>query len=965
MIKRFILFWLFPFISMAQNTIGLPDITNFTKKEYTAGLQNWEIDQDKDGHIYVANNEGLLVFDGHAWTLYPLPNKTIVRAVHISRDQKIYVGGQDEMGYFSAQTNGELVFHSLRELIPKNDRNFGDVWDIVSVGNELFFRSSSKIFRYNLHSINAYPAFSEWSFLKEVNGKVYAHDYKLGLLFFQFNRWEEAASNSVQKLPSDDPVTGILPSGNGHILIATLKNGVFSYSSAGQITKLHSPILTDLQKHRIYSASVLSGNRFAFGTSSSGVYILDNNLQIVQRFSKTEGLLDNNVLNVFFDKEQNLWFGLNNGLSLVSYNSAIKLINPLSIGGSGYAAAIFQNKLFIGTSNGLYSSPLEASKKDLSFSIGQFSLVPKAEGQVWNLEVLHNRLFVGMHTGAYFLSGNSVWNFSKGRGFWNFQTIQTNEAFPSIVAGNYKGLSLFLGNKTNSFVEKSIGDFFESSRYVAIDELQQIWVSHPYHGVFKIYQSAKGDYIVKKYDTSAGLISPINNHLFKIRNKIVVAAEEGVYSYSSQLDKFVKDKDYQQLLGNQSLRYLKEDNEGNVWFVHDKSLGVIDFSEGAPKVIYIPELTNKLLSGFENVYPINAENIFISGESGMFHLNYTLYKQKKRILKTYISSVKISGGSSQILFGGHHSFNKQGIVLTENPNRQIENMGQTLRFAYSAHVYSDKDHVEYSVRLLGLDAKWSPWEKRSEKEYTNLNPREYTFEVKVRNNFGSESVPTQFSFRVLPPWYLNYYSLFAYFILLSFAFIKTVEWQKNKFKKQQKKFENERDQLLKIQELERIKSENEIVALQNEKLELEINHQNSAIAASAMHLVKKNELLAKIKNDLLNVAKNMQDPNLLKQLKKLINSVSNEDHMDKEWENFSIHFDKTHSDFLIHLKEKHPDISHNELKLSAYLRMNLTTKEIAQLSSISVRGVEISRYRLRKKLQLDSEVSLYDYLISI
>jgi DNA-binding CsgD family transcriptional regulator len=87
--------------------------------------------------------------------------------------------------------------------------------------------------------------------------------------------------------------------------------------------------------------------------------------------------------------------------------------------------------------------------------------------------------------------------------------------------------------------------------------------------------------------------------------------------------------------------------------------------------------------------------------------------------------------------------------------------------------------------------------------------------------------------------------------------------------------------------------------------------------------------------------------------------------MDKEWENFSIHFDKTHSDFLIHLKEKHPDISHNELKLSAYLRMNLTTKEIAQLSSISVRGVEISRYRLRKKLQLDSEVSLYDYLISI
>lgn len=965
MIKRIVLFWLFPLVSMAQNTIGLPDITNFTKKEYSAGLQNWEIDQDKDGHIYVANNEGLLAFDGHAWTLYPLPNKTIVRAVHVSKDQKIYVGGQDEIGYFFPQSNGELVFHSLRELIPKNDRNFGDVWDIATVGKELFFRSSSRIFSYNLHSIKTYPAFSEWSYLKEVNGQLYAHDYQLGLLIFQFNRFEELAPNSIQKLSIDDPVTGILPSINGKILIATLKNGLFSFSASGQITKLQSPILSELQQHRIYSTSYLNGNRYAFGTSGSGVYILDQNLQIVQRFSKTEGLLDNNVLHVFFDQEQNLWFGLNNGLSLVTYNSAIKLINPLAIGGSGYAAAIFQNKLFIGTSNGLYSTPLEANKKDLSFSIGRFSMVPKAEGQVWNLEVLNQRLFVGMHTGAYVLSGNSLLHFSKGRGFWNFQLIPTGEALPSIVAGNYQGISLFSENKSSLFLEKTIRDFYESSRYVAIDELQQIWVSHPYHGVFKIYPTARGEYIVKKYDKSRGLVSSINNHLFKIRNKIVVATENGVYSYHDQLDKFVADKVYRQLLGNQSLRYLKEDNEGNVWFVHDKSLGVIDFTEGAPKVIYIPELTNKLLSGFENVYPINAENIFISGESGMFHLNYSQYKQKKRILKTYISQVKINGGENQVLFGGHSSFNKQGVAVTESPNRQIDHIRQTLRFAYSAHVYSDKDNVEYSVRLIGLDAKWSEWEKRSEKEYTNLNPGEYTFEVKVRNNFGSESVPTPFQFRILPPWYLNYYSLFAYFIVLTMAFIKTVEWQKNKFKKQQEQFENERDQLLKIQELERIKSENDIVALQNEKLALEINHQNSAIASSAMHLVKKNELLAKIKNDLLNVAKNIQDPHLLKQLKKLIHSVSYEDHMDKEWENFSIHFDKTHSDFLIHLKEKHPDISHNELKLSAYLRMNLSTKEIAQLSSISVRGVEISRYRLRKKLLLASEVSLYDYLISI
>ena len=111
--------------------------------------------------------------------------------------------------------------------------------------------------------------------------------------------------------------------------------------------------------------------------------------------------------------------------------------------------------------------------------------------------------------------------------------------------------------------------------------------------------------------------------------------------------------------------------------------------------------------------------------------------------------------------------------------------------------------------------------------------------------------------------------------------------------------------------------------------------------------------------------KGIDNSQAIAELKKLIKSLSEDANMDKEWEHFSKHFDKVHSDFLVELKEKHPAITPNELKLSAYLRMNLSTKEIAQLMNISVRGVEISRYRLRKKLALPSETSLFDYLIGI
>ena len=95
----------------------------------------------------------------------------------------------------------------------------------------------------------------------------------------------------------------------------------------------------------------------------------------------------------------------------------------------------------------------------------------------------------------------------------------------------------------------------------------------------------------------------------------------------------------------------------------------------------------------------------------------------------------------------------------------------------------------------------------------------------------------------------------------------------------------------------------------------------------------------------------------------MIKSLSEDDHIDKEWENFARHFDTVHSDFVIKLKEKHPNISNNEMKLCAYLRMNLSSKEIAQLMNISVRGVEISRYRLRKKMGVTSDVNLFDYLL--
>ena len=952
--KRIILFILIPFSLMGQNTIGLPDIVNHTKKTYGAGLQNWDIKQDETGLMYIANNEGLLTYDGSYWHVYPLPNKTIVRAIAI-KDDKIYVGGQDELGYFSPAPNGTLAYHSLVLALPNKVRSFGDVWDIVSVNKHVFFRTSVAIFKLSEGRMSVYAPNSEWTFLGISGGKIYAHDFKTGLKIFEDNAWVPLPNQ--QKLPPSVIPTAILPLKNGTSLLSTLKHGLYTIDKDG-ITKLQKNTNALFENERIYSATAIDGKSIALATTNGGVYIINLSGEIIQGFSKREGLQTNNILSVFADKEHNLWLGLDNGIDFVAYNSPIKQLNPLLQNASGYAAMVFENKFWLGTSSGLYTVPLQ-NTSDLSFSKGAFSLVANTKGQTWNLSKINDQLFLGHHEGAFTIKNNTAIPLASGKGFWNFLALSTTMPSSEIIAGTYTGLVSFK-TQGNTLVKKDdlLGDFKESSRFVSIDNGGNIWVSHPYHGVFKLGKQENRPVSITRYTEKEGLISSMDNQVFKINNQILVGTQKGVYQYEVENNRFKPAPFYQKLLGKQSIRYLKEDGLGNIWFIHEKTLGVIDVSDTQARVIYLPELTGKLLSGFEYIYPYNPQNIFIAGEKGVFNVNYEKYKSTIPNLRVSIRSVKISGQKDSVLFGGYR------VTKIQNENPKIGHVWKTMRFEFSAAVFASLSTLEYSYRLKELDKTWSEWSPRTEKEFTTLPAGDYTFEVKVRNNLGNESPIASYQFEVRPPWYLTRLAKLIYAGLVYLGIVFLHAWYKRKLRLQQAKHTDEQQKLQYIHELELSKTESELVNLRNEKLEAEITLMNTELASSAMNLLKKGEVLAKSKEELSRVLKVIDQPEAIAELKKMIRSLNNDEKMDQEWESFSKHFDKVHSDFLAGLKEKYPAITPNELKLSAYLRMNLSTKEIAQLTNISVRGVEIGRYRLRKKLEIPSEVTLFDYLMS-
>ncbi len=954
-----------------QNFIGRRETVNYLKRQYNAGTQNWEIQQDAQGRMYFANNEGLLVFDGGNWQLYPLPNKTIVWSIAFGADKKLYAGGQDEMGYFAPDNNGQLKFRSIKNLLPKADQNFSDIWDIVCIGNDVYFQSRYKIFRYRNNHVTSIPAFSSWLYMGIIQKQLIVHDEKRGLLNYKDGKWQPFIDK--QHVPSDFYITGTAAFGKDTTLITTAKNGLYLLTSHTSIPS-SAPSLTPWKlsgfgiDNRAHFAGVLllKDNSFLISTYASGIYQVDKKGTVIEHISKKEGLQNSNVRAMFTDNNRNVWLGLDNGIDFIAYNNAIKHINPPAFSdGGGFSVAKFKNSLYFALSNGIYQLPI-SNIKDLSYTPSKIKVL--SEGLTWNLSVINDNLLTGRDDGAYQVKNDQLKPIDQQSGYWLFRSLKNRPA--DIAAGNYYGIRSIKQNDGQLTAHGNIGNYKESARFLEIDGHNNIWTSHPYRGV---YRSDISHPLVKVYTKASGLPSTLNNFVFKVKNRVVAATEKGVYEYDYKTDKFKLSPLFKDIFGNKSLRYLKEDPSGNIWFIEGKNLGVVDYSLSKPVIIYLPELNNKILSGFENIYPIDENNVFAGAENGFYHINYAQYKHNLRPVKTYIRKVKAMADTDSLLFGGYFGQVNTNLSQPAAAVPILDHNWNSLHFEYSSSIGEELSNAEYSYFLMGFDNEWSAWSKKKEKDYTNLPSGSYTFKVKVREQQNSESQVNAYAFTIKPPWYRTLWAYAAYlaaFIFLIYYFYKLQE--KRHVKKREKELllqkqqnEEEQKQTAYLHQLELEIAEKELIKLKNEKLETEIEFKNSELASTAMNLVQKKEFLLKVKEELQRLNNSDQEKIETVEIKKILRLLSEEKKLNEEWEQFSVHFNKVHSDFLTVIKERYPSINQQELKLAAYLIMNLSSKEIAQLMAISVRGVEISRYRLRKKMNLPTEVNLFEFLFNI
>ncbi|HEY1216302.1 MAG TPA: two-component regulator propeller domain-containing protein, partial [Bryobacteraceae bacterium] len=349
--KRFLLLAVF-FLSIegrawCQSAIGIPAIRSYTHADYHASIEAWDIGQDKRGRLYFANNDGLLTFDGSYWKTYPLPNKVTIKSLAIDGQGRVFVGGTDEIGYFAPGDRGILVYHSLKERLPAVARQFADVWDIVVMGDAVFFRTNEAIILFEHDRMRTFDAPRAWQMMALAGSRLYAADKVNGLYTFRDGNWERLWDGASMH------ITGVLEYKKDTLLVTTQKNGLFLLSGQRLIPK-RTGIDGLLKDDLVNGAKKLGDNQYALATVTGGVLIIDGDGNVIERFSTAEGLPDNNVQSLMTDAGGNLWLGLQNGISLVHYATSVRLIKPVRDNQLvSNTVRVFDHRLYVGTSNGL------------------------------------------------------------------------------------------------------------------------------------------------------------------------------------------------------------------------------------------------------------------------------------------------------------------------------------------------------------------------------------------------------------------------------------------------------------------------------------------------------------------------------------------------------------------------------------------------------------------------------------
>lgn len=918
-------------------------VVSFGKEEHSGGNQSWGISINDKGEVFIANNEGLIVMNGATIRLLQLPSETIIRSVKCIGD-KVFTGSFEEFGYWMQGENSQWTYNSLTHLLRNIKLNNDEFWKIVPHQGKVYFQSFGNIFVYDGNNLRAIELPSPILFLFQANDRLFTQIIDGPIA--------EIIDNQLVTIPGSEifsytEVKSILPAGD-ELIVGTSTMGLFRYRNR-QFEAMETEANEPLKAFQLNNGIVI-GDKFAFGTLLKGIFILGKEGKIVHHLHSGNALQNNTILALESDADGNLWVGMDKGIDYIWFNSPIEIFSdPEKSPGSVYSAAIFENRLYVGTNQGVYFYDFGPGS-----DFSERTFVRNSQGQVWFLKVIDNQLYCGSNNGTFLIDGGDMIRVSDINGGYNIRPVMVNGK-QRMIQSTYNDIVLF--EKVNNIWKKSgvVEGFISPLRFLETDHLGNLLAGHLISGIylFQPFSDYRAIENYRKLDSTNGL-NFNTNRVFKVDNRILIPDGKKLYQWDAT-DLMVRPYPElnEQLSEFSAAKMIIHFQNDLYWFIGEKTAGMFRIRFGKAELLYrlIPEMYNlDLVYDYENIIALNDSLHLICLEAGFSILNTHKLNRLNEVNKPPLIR--------EFCF-----VNKDGEAICTSLD--LSEIHISHRFNNFQVSYSSQEPVGrkkyFQYKLEGIDNEWSEWSGKTEASWLRLPPGKYTFRIRSLNIKGLVTPESSFSFRISRPWFLsNLAIVIDILFLVILAFLIKIFYKRRKWKKQEQllKEENEKMRL----QTEEALAEN--TRLTNEKLQAEVSLKNLQLAKNTMAIIRKNEALTEIKEELERQKEELGYRLPGKYYDSMHHLIERNISQEHDWQVFENLFDQAHENFFQRLKADYPDLTPSDLRLCAYLRINLSSKEIAPLLNITIRGVEEKRYRLRKRLNLASEQSLTDFIMN-
>lgn len=936
-----------------------PAISNFGPQDYDAGTQNWQTAESPAGYIFVANNIGLMLYSGASWDIVYMPNHTNVHAVIFNRaTDRIYAGAFEEFGYFKNTPPLEHSrYISVSSLLPEAERRFKDIWKIAETDDgTVAFQASDRVFLYRTtrNTVATRHFDSRVTDITAVDSALYISTEE-GIYI--------SLADSLRRLPGSEAVSahqvcGAYSDSTHTVVFGTRTGGLYRLAD-GAFAPLHIPALSEAMQGRQIFCMARSPRWIALGTIGHGMLAYDCDNARVHHLNRDNGLRNNTVLDIKIDSDQNMWAALDNGLSYVMFDSPFRTIfSDANTVGTGYASMPLADRLYIGTNQGLYHIPLPGDYTRSAFNPVE---VRDVSGQIWTLTRAGDTLLCGANAGAFTVADGRATPIDGMGATWAFRPYPGRSDM--MIASMYDGFAVLRLSDGRWRLHTRISGPEEGTVNFEIDADGRIWFSHWLQGVysFRLSPDLTRAVDIEIYNAGNQLPTDDNNLVTAIDGHVYISAADGFHRRDTDTPTLHKVAWLDSLFPPSGISTrIFETPQGDLW-AHRPDRLEYAARQGDTYTLrryHYSSAVQRLQMNLGNLSYLPGGQTVMNHDDGFYIVEPRLPDiAAKEASIIYVRAAGTPSDSSSYL--PHTVLHDEKLTL---------NMGERdLTFVYSMPEYRDVNAVLFSTHIDGYDDEWTPYTPQTERTIYKLTPGEYTFRLKAYDTFTGTTRETSLRFTVPARWYETWWARAILILLAVVAVYIAIETTKRWIMRLIERRRNaERARRERLQELQRLEDEKASVIRHNESLNQEIKRKSAQMADSDILIQRKSDVLKDVNERIERIIASGKDsPELLSELRDLRRSLIIHDKEEACWdrmeENFNIIFD----DLLKKLMSRYPAITRNDIRLCSYLKLNMSTKEIATLMNVSERSVESNRYRLRKKLGMAPGQSFQEFFAGI